>query len=95
VTGQPGAGKSSVVARAARHLEAAGIRDGLFLHARSGTQAELLDAARELIGDETITDTEAWKEHLGRPAGFTGAGRPVARRAGSLSGWAWSRLTEL
>jgi hypothetical protein len=55
-----------VVARAARDLEAAGVRDGLFFHARSTTHAELLDAVRQLTGDESITDTQSWMEHLHR-----------------------------
>ena len=64
VTGQPGAGKSSVVARAALDLEAAGVRDAVFFHARGATQVDLLGAVRQLTGDASITDTESWKKHL-------------------------------
>ncbi|WP_420116551.1 hypothetical protein [Micromonospora sp.] len=70
VTGQPGAGKSSVVARAARDLETSGVAGGVFFHARGTTSDEMLAAVQTLAGDPTITDTEGWLSHLrGRTAG--------------------------
>jgi len=66
VTGQPGAGKSSVVARAVRDLEADGVGDGLFFHARGGTRDDLLKLVRRQTRDESITGTEGWIAHLQR-----------------------------
>nr|WP_240757565.1 hypothetical protein [Nakamurella flava] len=66
MTGQPGAGKSSVVARAARDLETSGVGGGLFFHARGSTSDELLTAVQTLAGDPSITDTEGWLSHLRR-----------------------------
>ena len=62
VTGQPGAGKSAVVARSAMDLEAARIGPGLAFHARDAVHADLLAALAELFGfafDELPDDAAA------------------------------------
>ncbi len=62
VTGQPGAGKSAVVARSAMDLEAARIGPGLAFHARDAVHADLLAALVELFGvafDELPDDAAA------------------------------------
>ena len=65
VTGQPGAGKSSVVARAVRDLEATGV-DGLFFHARGSTRDGLLELVRRQTRDQSITDAQSWMAYLQR-----------------------------
>lgn len=49
VTGQPGAGKSAVICRAALAAELTGA-SGLFFHARQATAAEFLDAVARVLG---------------------------------------------
>lgn len=49
VTGQPGAGKSAVLARAVLDLEAARIGPGLAFYARGATHADLLAAVADLL----------------------------------------------
>ncbi|MEU8186114.1 hypothetical protein, partial [Micromonospora carbonacea] len=50
VTGQPGAGKSAVVARAVLDLDSAGYGPGLAMHARDATHADVLAAVAKLTG---------------------------------------------
>ena len=50
ITGQPGAGKSSTLARTVLALEAEGIGPGLAFHARDATDTDLLDAVADLAG---------------------------------------------
>ena len=52
VTGQPGAGKSAVLARAVLDLEAAKACPGLAFHARAATHDDLLAAVADLTGAE-------------------------------------------
>lgn len=52
VTGQPGSGKSAVVARAALTLEADAVTPGLAFHARGATHEEVLRAVADLAGVE-------------------------------------------
>ena len=52
VTGQPGAGKSAVLARAVLNLEAARTGPGLAFHARGATHDDLLAAVADLTGVE-------------------------------------------
>ena len=59
VTGQPGAGKSAVVARAALVLEAERIGPGLGFHARGAVHEDLLTAVAELAGVEHANTCEA------------------------------------
>ena len=64
VTGQPGAGKSAVVARAALGLEADRIGPGLLFHARGAVHDELLRAVVELAGVEEAKTCEALLDAL-------------------------------
>ncbi len=58
VTGQPGAGKSSVVARAALDLETGRVdRPGLAFHARGATHQDLLAAVADLTGAQSAAST--------------------------------------
>jgi WD40 repeat protein len=50
IIGQPGAGKSSVLARAVLDLETDRVGPGLAFHARHATHADLLDAVAALAG---------------------------------------------
>jgi WD40 repeat protein len=52
VTGQPGAGKSALVARSALTLEAERRAPGLAFHARAATLADFLAAVADLLGVE-------------------------------------------
>jgi WD40 repeat protein len=58
VTGQPGAGKSSVVARAAWDMQAErGDQPGLAFHARGATHHDLLAAVADLTGVQAAAST--------------------------------------
>lgn len=57
VTGQPGAGKSAVVARAILTLQTAQWGPGLAFHARSATPASLLQAVADLTGADSADST--------------------------------------
>ncbi|MET9914779.1 hypothetical protein ABZZ74_50320 [Streptomyces sp. NPDC006476] len=57
VTGQPGAGKSAVVARAVMSLQSEQRAPGLAFHARSATPASLLQAVADLIGVDSADST--------------------------------------
>jgi WD40 repeat protein len=59
VTGQPGAGKSAVLARAALAAEARQDRDGLFFHAQGATVQSFWAALCELVGLPEQADVEA------------------------------------
>ncbi|MFZ0120175.1 MAG: trypsin-like peptidase domain-containing protein, partial [Pseudonocardiaceae bacterium] len=50
ITGQPGAGKSSTLARSVLAFEAEGVDPGLAFHARDATDTDLLDAVADLAG---------------------------------------------
>jgi WD40 repeat protein len=50
VIGQPGAGKSAVIARVALDLESSGVGPGLAFHCRSATLAGFITAVAELTG---------------------------------------------
>ena len=71
VTGQPGAGKSAVLARAALGVEATRSGPGLAFHARDATAAHFLDSLASLVG----LDTPASVAEL---AGARLAGPPIA-----------------
>ncbi|MGP4992710.1 trypsin-like peptidase domain-containing protein [Glutamicibacter ardleyensis] len=65
ITGQPGAGKSAVLGRAALKQEARGLQAGLFFHARSATYEEFLDAVREAIDLTPEEDVlEGLRQHV-------------------------------
>jgi WD40 repeat protein len=64
VTGRPGVGKSAVVARAARRLEAERQMDGIAFHARRATIHDLVDAVCLLRG---ITGS-SWQDVVARLA---------------------------
>jgi WD40 repeat protein len=49
LTGQPGAGKSAVLGRAALAGEALGFQAGLVFHAHSATYAQFLDGVRQVV----------------------------------------------
>ena len=53
ITGQPGAGKSAVLARAALSVEAEHGGPGLAFHARAATIGDFLTALADLIGMDT------------------------------------------
>ena len=53
ITGQPGAGKSAVLTRAALDLEAGQGNPGLIFHARSATIGDFLSAVADLAGVDT------------------------------------------
>ena len=57
ITGQPGAGKSAVLARAALSLEAEHGGPGLAFHARNATIGDFLTALADLTGMEAPTST--------------------------------------
>ena len=57
ITGQPGAGKSAVLARAALSLEAEHGGPGLAFHARDATIGDFLTALADLTGMEAPTST--------------------------------------
>ncbi|WP_432246638.1 trypsin-like peptidase domain-containing protein [Streptomyces sanyensis] len=57
VTGQPGAGKSAVVARAAFDLQADKVGPGVAFHARGATHPELLTAVADLTGADRANST--------------------------------------
>jgi WD40 repeat protein len=57
ITGQPGAGKSAVLARAALSLEAEHGMPGLAFHARAATIRDFLTALADLTGIDTPTST--------------------------------------
>jgi TPR repeat protein len=59
VTGQPGAGKSAVLARVALGLEADRIGPGLAFHARGADHSGLLSALADLIGVEQRNSRDA------------------------------------
>jgi V8-like Glu-specific endopeptidase len=58
ITGQPGAGKSAVLARAALGLEAQHGGPGLAFHARGATIGEFLAALADLTGVDTAASTD-------------------------------------
>ncbi|MGD0705850.1 MAG: trypsin-like peptidase domain-containing protein [Trebonia sp.] len=60
VTGQPGAGKSTVLARAALDLEATRVGHGLAFHARGATHDDLLTA----LGDLTDAEQAGTRDEL-------------------------------
>lgn len=73
VTGQPGAGKSAVLTRAALALEAGRAGPGLAFHARGAFNADLLAAVAGLVGAEHADTREALLDELEN----TLAGEPV------------------
>ena len=58
ITGQPGAGKSAVLARAALSVEAGHGGPGLAFHARDATFSDLLTALADLAGIDTPTSAD-------------------------------------
>lgn len=64
VTGQPGAGKSAVLARAALAAEARQDRDGLFFHAQGATVQGFWAALCEFVGLAEQADVEALGKRL-------------------------------
>jgi V8-like Glu-specific endopeptidase len=58
VTGQPGAGKSAVIARAALSVEAGHGGPGLAFHARAATIGDFLTALADLTGIDTPTSAD-------------------------------------
>ena len=54
ITGQPGAGKSAVLARAVLGLQAERVGPGLAFHGRGATHADLLNAVADLTGVERV-----------------------------------------
>ncbi len=64
VTGQPGAGKSAVLARAVLDLEAGRTGPGLAFHARGATHADLLAAVADLTGAEHARTSDELLEAL-------------------------------
>ncbi len=58
LTGQPGAGKSAVLARAALSVEAGHGGPGLAFHARAATMGDFLTALADLTGIDTPTSTD-------------------------------------
>lgn len=58
VTGQPGAGKSAVLARAALSVEAEHGGPGLAFHARAATVGDFLTALADLIGADAPTSAD-------------------------------------
>jgi V8-like Glu-specific endopeptidase len=58
ITGQPGAGKSAVLARAALNVEAGHGGPGLAFHARAATIGDLLTALADLTGIDTPASTD-------------------------------------
>ena len=58
ITGQPGAGKSAVLARAALSVEADHGGPGLAFHARDATFGDFLTALADLTGIDTPTSAD-------------------------------------
>jgi V8-like Glu-specific endopeptidase len=58
ITGQPGAGKSAVLARAALSVEAEHGGPGLAFHARGGTVGDFFSAVADLTGIDTPTSAD-------------------------------------
>ena len=58
ITGQPGAGKSAVLARAALSVEAEHGGPGLAFHARAATIGDFLTAVADLTGTDTPASTD-------------------------------------
>ena len=54
ITGQPGAGKSAVLARAVLGLQAQRVGPGLAFHGRGATHVDLLNAVADLTGVERV-----------------------------------------
>jgi V8-like Glu-specific endopeptidase len=69
ITGQPGVGKSAVLARAALSLEAEHGAPGLAFHARAATIGDFLTALADLTGMDTAASTS---ELVTRLAGLPG-----------------------
>lgn len=68
VTGQPGAGKSAVIARAALALEADAVSPGLAFHARGATHVQVLRAVADLAGVDGVSRDELLDGLAGTPA---------------------------
>ena len=66
ITGQPGAGKSAVLARAAREIEKTRQCDGLAFHASSASIADLVDAVAAVCDVDT---PPSWQELVAVLAG--------------------------
>ena len=81
ITGQPGAGKSAVIARAALSLEAEQGGPGLAFHARAATIGHFHTAVADLTGVDTPTSTDELVTALADLPG-----QPP-------SGWSWTRWT--
>lgn len=77
VTGQPGAGTSAVVARAALALESDGDGPGLAFHARSATHVDFLRAVADLVGVDVPSTRDALLDSL---AGLGATAQPAGRR---------------
>ena len=58
ITGQPGAGKSAVLARAALSVEAGHGGPGLAFHARAATIGDFLTALADLTGIDTLASAD-------------------------------------
>ena len=71
ITGQPGAGKSAVLARAVLGLQDERVGPGLAVHGRGATHAELLTAVAALTGVERVESQDALLDILAEatPAG--------------------------
>ena len=59
ITGQPGAGKSAVLARATLDIERTGRSDGVAFHARGAVAVDLVDAVAAACGLDT---PDSWQE---------------------------------
>jgi len=64
VTGQPGAGKSAVVARAALALEARGIGPGMAFHTRGATHSDMLRGVADLVSYDGVPERDALLDAL-------------------------------
>ncbi len=69
ITGQPGAGKSAVLARAALSLEAEHGGPGLAFHTQGATIADFLSALADLTGVDTPTSADELVASLGDQPG--------------------------
>jgi len=74
ITGQPGAGKSAVLARAVLNLEATSSSSGVIFHARGGNATDFLDAVAAALGappsaGRGIGDLLDWLDHQQVPPG--------------------------
>jgi len=71
ITGQPGAGKSAVIARAALQLEGDRVGPGLAFHGRGASHADLLHAVANVTGVDRYGSADsligALRDHGGRP----------------------------